>query len=281
MVIIIGKSGQLARELLDEKPNDINVMLLGRNEINFSDLKKSICKIESYNPKIVINACAYTNVDKAESSIQEAFFLNRDVPDILSRYCNKHKIRFIHVSTDYVFDGNKTSGYKIDDNPNPINIYGKSKLAGEKLISLNMNEDFSIIRTSWLYSTYGQNFVKTILSLIEKKKEISVVDDQFGSPTYAKFLAKFIWNLSLKTRINPIYHWSDMGKTSWYQFANKINEISCDQDSKNPNSIIKPVSSDEYKFIAQRPRSSVLLQSHASSNHWQDNLRLMIKNLKK
>tara|TARA_B100000963_G_C22612531_1_gene665563 strand:- start:936 stop:1781 length:846 start_codon:yes stop_codon:yes gene_type:complete len=281
VVIVIGKSGQLARELLDEKPNDINAIFLGRNEINFADSKESICKIESYNPKILINASAYTNVDKAESNIQDAFFLNRDVPDILSSYCNKHKIRFIHISTDYIFDGNKTSGYEIDDDPNPINIYGKSKLAGEEAISSNMTEDFSIIRTSWLYSTYGQNFVKTILSLIGKKKEIRVVDDQFGSPTYAKFLAKFIWSLSLKTSINPIYHWSDMGKTSWYQFANKINEISSDQDSKKRNSKIKPISSDEYKFVAQRPRCSQLLQSQDSSNYWQENLRLMIENLNK
>ena len=279
MVIVIGKSGQLSNELFDEKPSNINAVFLGRNDINFHDYDSVTKTLNLLNPSLIINASAYTDVDGAESDLKNAFFLNKDVPDQLSKYCSLKKIRLLHISSDYVFDGRKTSGYLITDKPSPLSAYGKSKLAGEESILGNMSENFSIVRTSWLYSSYGNNFVKTIVSLLRTKDEINVVNDQFGSPTYAKGLAQYLWSINEQKNINKIYHWSDGGKVSWYEFAKKIQELGVELNLFDNTTLISPISTMDYNFVAARPKFSTLLADNMV-NIWQENLHTMLKSLK-
>ena len=270
MYIVIGKSGQLAKELALCFEGQ-NITFLGRGDINLfnkSELEKSLI---SHSSKAIINTAAYTDVDAAERNQDEAFKLNSLAVNHLSELCSKHKIRLIHISTDFVFDGNKKTPYDTYDPANPINIYGKSKLAGEEALRKNIKNNFSIVRTSWLYSIYGKNFLKTMIKLMNERKEISVVDDQIGSPTYARGLANFLCSLIEKPQIKPIYHWSDIGYVSRYDFAEAIYEeglrLGIIKDVE-----LKPISSYELRSSVKRPSFSAFNPCKDSKIHWRDNL---------
>lgn len=200
-----------------------------------------------------INCAAYTSVDKAETEKEMAFQINATAAGELAAVCKKYDTRFIHISTDYVFDGNGSVAHKESDQTGPVNMYGASKLAGEKATIAN-NEQAVIIRTSWVYSSYGKNFVKTMLRLMSERESIAVVNDQFGCPTYAADLATAILTILSchKQLIAGIYHYSNKGVTSWYDFALEIKNLTGSKCQVNP------ISTDGYPTAAKRPPYSVL-----------------------
>ena len=207
-----------------------------------------------------INCAAYTAVDLAEEQSDLAYAVNAEGPKKLAEVCQKHQVTLIHISTDFVFDGKKRTPYLETDVPNPLGVYGTSKLQGERNIQEVM-EDYFIIRTSWLYSEYGNNFMKTMLKLSETREEISVVSDQFGSPTYAGDLAEVLIKIVLSSSISyGIYHYSNGGIVSWYDFAVEIFK----QFGKPIE--VKPIKTKDYPTAAKRPEFSVLDTTKIENN---------------
>lgn len=203
-------------------------------------------------PSFCINAAAYTAVDLAETDTDKAFLVNADGTENLAEACNEYGTQFIHVSTDYVFDGENQLPYTEEDFTNPIGVYGASKLAGEEL-AFDKNPNTVIFRTSWVYSEFGKNFVKTMLNLFSVKEELGIVADQYGQPTNANDLAETIMEVVKSPKIIPgIFNYSNYGKISWYDFANKIKELA------QSNVKLNPLETSQYPTPAKRPKNSTL-----------------------
>ena len=267
-ILVTGKQGQLGNALkeLSEKQSEFTWKFTDRSELDITDVIKVRSVLKKFQPDWIINTAAYTDVDGAEGNQEIAYKVNAEGPYFLAKSALEINAKLIHISTDYVFDGNKEQPYTEVDKTNPLQVYGKSKYEGEKNIR-NIGVSGIIIRTSWLYGVYGKNFVKTILSLAEIKEDIYVVEDQFGSPTYVLDLAKTIIELILKDSLTQmdLLHYSNLGEISWYLFAKKIIEIS------KKKCIIKPISSANYKQIAFRPNYTVL-SHHKIAGMIKDNL---------
>ena len=203
-------------------------------------------------PDFCINAAAYTAVDLAETDIEKAFLVNADGTENLAEACAENNAQFIHVSTDYVFDGENNLAYTEEDFTNPLGVYGASKLAGDEL-ALEVNPCSVILRTSWVYSEFGKNFVKTMLNLFATKDELNIVADQFGQPTNANDLAEAIMKIIKSEKITPgIFNFSNLGRISWFDFAEKIAELS---DAKIK---LNAIETSQYPTPAKRPKNSVL-----------------------
>lgn len=203
-------------------------------------------------PDFCINAAAYTEVDLAETDIEKAFLVNADGAENLAEACAENNAQFIHVSTDYVFDGENNLAYTEEDFTNPLGVYGASKLAGDEL-ALEVNPCSVILRTSWVYSEFGKNFVKTMLNLFATKEELSIVADQFGQPTNANDLAEAIMKIIKSEKITPgIFNFSNLGRISWFDFAEKIAELSEAKIKLNA------IETSQYPTPAKRPKNSVL-----------------------
>lgn len=272
-ILITGADGQLGQSIRKIAPNH-------NHEFTFTDIEELNVTIEeeidnylkSGQFDFLINCAAYTAVDNAENDYDKALALNTTAPYLLAKYAKKYKTRFIHISTDYVFDGKSSVPYSTKADTNPKSIYGITKLQGEKKI-LRCNKDAKIIRTSWLYGEFGHNFVKTILKLGQMKSSLNVVFDQVGTPTYATDLARAVLKMTEHMPIDSVFHFSDEGVCSWYDFAKKIVEI------KGFKCKVLPVLSKEFPTIAQRPYYSVLDKSDIKFNlrieipHWEDSLR--------
>ena len=286
-VLLIGSNGQLGKTLKNLAPKHFNLVSLDKSRFNLENIDPCINIIEKYKPKWLINAAAYTNVEKAENEINTAYKINSVVPGIISERVNMYGGNFLHVSTDYVFDGYQKIPYKIDSVTNPLNIYGKSKLEGEKRV-LEFPNSF-VIRTSWLYGDSGKNFFLKMIDLqksySKNNKPIKVISDQFGCPTYTESLSEIIWELIKKAEdynfqknIPNLLHWSDYGKASWYDFAKLIREISLKNRLINNSAEIIPISSTEYPSKCVRPSYSVLDSSLTSNllgikqKTWEENL---------
>mgnify|MGYP005988787453 CR=1 FL=1 len=281
-VLIIGKSGQLANELIAEAPAHIDALALGRNDVNIISVSAFTDAVTRLKPDVIINASAYTAVDKAETDIESAYALNKTAVEVLAQVAKEQHIRLLHVSTDFIFDGQSNRAYKVDDTASPQSIYGASKLAGEQAIQAISPENSAIIRTSWVYSNFGNNFVKTMLRLMSEKEELGVVADQIGCPTYAKTLATFLWILAEKDSIELIYHWSDAGVASWYDFAQAIQEVSVELGLLNKQIPINPIPSSAYPTPAERPVFSLLNCSLSTDTlkpiHWRKQLKNCLQN---
>jgi dTDP-4-dehydrorhamnose reductase len=211
--------------------------------------------LDVLNPDVIINCAAYTNVDEAESEHELADIINNQAVDIISRWTSYNNKKFIHISTDYVFDGLSNIPLSEDSKTNPVNEYGSSKLKGEQVCFKNDTNSI-IIRTSWLYSSFGNNFLKTIIELMKKNSSVKVVNDQIGSPTYAYDLAKVIVQIILNKKTESgLFHYSSEGVISWFEFAESIKEL-YGLDCK-----ILGVSSIEYNTLAKRPKYSLLSKS--------------------
>ena len=203
-------------------------------------------------PDFCINAAAYTAVDLAETDVEKAFLVNADGAENLAEACSENNAQFIHVSTDYVFDGENNLAYTEEDFTNPLGVYGASKLAGDEL-ALEVNPCSVILRTSWVYSEFGKNFVKTMLNLFATKEELSIVADQFGQPTNANDLAEAIMKIIKSEKITPgIFNFSNLGRISWFDFAEKIAELSEAKIKLNA------IETSQYPTPAKRPKNSVL-----------------------
>jgi len=234
------------------KVEKINHVSLTREQLNILNIDKISEAIKDNNPDIIINCAAYTKVDMAEVEKEKAFATNAVGVYNLAKVCKKNGIKLVHISTDYVFSGEKRTPYHTFDAPNPINVYGLTKLYGEQLIT-NSGCDYLIVRTSWLYGVYGENFVSKMLQLSEERSSLDVVNDQFGSPTFTHTLAKYLV-MMVKKDVSGIFHITDRtgNGISWYTFAKKIMEVF------GKDVTINPVTSDKFIRPAKRPPYSVL-----------------------
>ncbi len=283
-VIIIGKSGQLANELVAEVPDGIEILSLGRKDVDITSYIDVSKVVNEFNPSVIINASAYTAVDKAETERESAYMINRTAVEVLAKVAKENHSRFLHVSTDFVFDGNSNIAYEPFSATQPTGVYGASKLAGEKSVKEIYPENSAIIRTSWVYSSFGNNFVKTMLRLMTEKEQLSVVADQIGCPTYAKSLAVFLWKLAEKESIELIYHWSDAGVASWYDFAVAIQSIGFEQGLLENKIPITAIPSSDYPTPVKRPNFSLLNISGSaeiiSPVYWREQLEACLIKLK-
>lgn len=284
-IIVIGHNGQLAWELAQLTNKNNTITCLGRNNIDIFCLESIASTLKKHNAHAVINACAYTAVDQAETDEKNAYQLNSDAVQNLAQACKDLSLHLVHVSTDFVFNGDKGSPYLTDDPIEPLGIYGASKAQGELAISNTIPQQSCIIRTSWVYSTHGNNFVKTMLKLMADKPELSVISDQIGSPTYAKSLAK-ICLLAAEKKICGIHHWTDAGVASWYDFAVAIQEIAIDKGILSRPIPIKPIRTIDYPTPAARPSYSVLDKTSCNTVfadlpliHWRTQLSKMMAEL--
>jgi dTDP-4-dehydrorhamnose reductase len=256
-ILVTGANGQLGKELqvcasLDTSSSPYEFIFLSREDLPIQDAERTSRFIEQAQPAYFINCAAYTAVDKAETEKDLAFAINGDAVGSLAAACKQAGARLIHISTDYVFDGHSAIPLKESDPTGPINIYGASKLKGEHL-ALQQNENTVIIRTSWVYSEFGNNFVKTMIRLMQEKEKISVVDDQIGSPTYAANLAGVVLQIVTGGKFVPgIYHYSNEGQISWFEFALAVKELTLS------HCIVSPVSTAQYPTPAKRPHYSLL-----------------------
>ena len=270
-ILILGYKGMLGHELAEEFKNNHELVLWDREQIDISKKGDVIKKISDLWPDVVINAAAYTAVDEAESNKDLAYKVNSCAVGFLATACKEINALFVHFSTDYVFDGENHNGYKENYPYKPINMYGKSKALGEKMI-LDISPKYYIIRTSWLFGKNGKNFIETMLRLAEENKDIRVVNDQFGSPTYAKDLALEVRKLVESQNQFGIYHITNSETCSWYDFAVKIFELS------NLNIKVKPVKSEEFPTPAKRPTYSMLINTKLSPmRKWEEALKDYLK----
>lgn len=255
-ILITGSNSQLASELKAIHGNFpyCQFLFVTKDELNIQDITALSKYFSGHSIDYCINCAAYTAVDKAESEKYFAYLTNAEAVATLAKVCNNNKAQLIHISTDYVFDGTASQPYKETDKTNPTSVYGKSKLQGEELAIQHCPSSI-IIRTSWLYSPYKNNFVKTMLRLMAEKESINVVSDQIGTPTYAADLALAIMRIikSTKSNDNPgIYHYTNQGITNWYEFALAIKNIT------GSNCIVNPITTEQYPTAAKRPAYSVL-----------------------
>ena len=252
-ILVVGSKGQLGSELQElSKEYSFHFCFFDFPEMDITNKELVNEKINSLKPDYLINCAAYTAVDKAETEKDIAFAINRDGVSNLATACTENNVLFIHISTDYVFDGETKEPYKEDSPVKPANIYGISKLQGEQE-ALKNNPEVIIIRTAWVYSAYGSNFVKTMLRLMKTKPEINVVADQFGSPTYAHDLAEVILQIISSGKWTPgIYHYTNNGIISWFDFASEVKNLS------NLSCSILPITTEQYPTPARRPKYSVL-----------------------
>jgi dTDP-4-dehydrorhamnose reductase len=258
-IVVIGKSGQLAHEIM-RLAGDDNVHCLGRDDINILDTMSLAGVLNRFQPEGIINASAYTAVDKAESDQKNAYDLNQTAVVNLATYAKQHHCHLVHVSTDYVFGGDKGSPYQVDDSYHPQGVYGASKAAGEKSLLDIYPQASCILRTSWVYASCGNNFVKTMLRLMAEKPELGVIDDQIGSPTWARDLAKACI-YAIRNRVSGVHHWTDNGVASWYDFAVAIQSLALEKGLLTHTIPIKPIPSSAYPTPAKRPHYSVLDKS--------------------
>jgi dTDP-4-dehydrorhamnose reductase len=262
-ILVFGKNGQVGHELLCHFHENYNGLMpedavfLGRDDVDMSDMDALLKTLKEQAPTAIINAAAYTAVDKAESEEALCMAVNALAPQIMAEYAQDHKIPFIHISTDYVFDGTKTAPYTESDAPCPVNVYGKSKYEGEQAI-LKTQAPAVILRTSWVYAAKGANFVHTMLRLGQERDTMGIVSDQIGAPTNAKDIARGI--LDILPQIEPdsgpeLYHMCAQGTGSWYDFAQLVFEEARACGLTTPDTVT-PIASSAYPTPAQRPLNS-------------------------
>ena len=286
-ILVLGCKGQLGRCLNDQLTNtDHEVIYTSREQIDIADFEVTKSKILEFSPDLIINATAYTAVDHAEEDQKNANLINHLAVKNIADICNQLECWLIHLSTDYVFDGNTKIPYKEDDKTNPQGVYGETKLKGELAIQASGCKHI-ILRTAWIFSEYGNNFLKTMLRLGAERNELSIVGDQMGCPTYAQDIARSIVEIvpQLNSRKdNDIYHYCGDQPCSWYDFANAIFDQAMVNNSKIP-SIVNSIKTSAYPTPAKRPAFSVLDCSKIEnecgvlSSNWQEGIRQVIRKI--
>ena len=288
-LLIIGAKGQLGSELVREcKKNEFSCLALDLPEFNITDSYQVEKTFVDFKPSIVINASAYTNVDKAETEQEIAFSVNSAGPVNLAVSCDKNRIPIIHVSTDYVFDGSKGQPYTESDPVSPLGVYGKSKEEGESKLRSILKQHI-ILRTSWLYGAYGNNFVKTMLRLGNEKEIIKVVSDQYGCPTCAADLSEAVIDISKQITQNleiawGTYHYCGLGITTWHEFAKAIFEIASQYQNFKVSGV-EAITTAQYPTMTKRPAFSALdcslIKKHFGINikPWQESLKKTIERM--
>ncbi len=281
-ILVTGGNGQLGNELRDLCGTvgcDIEFVYTDIDELDITSESEVEDFVSKHSFDAIINCAAYTAVDKAEDHVDNARRVNVDAVGNLGRVAHKYGMKMIHVSTDYVFDGRAYVPYKEDDMTNPIGVYAKTKFEGEELL-FAVNNEAIVVRTSWLYSTYGNNFVKTMIKLGNDRDVLTVIYDQIGTPTYASDLAKAISKIITGEKwVSGVYHFSNEGVCSWYDFAKEIHEIAGIECN------VKPIETFEYPVKTPRPHYSVLNKRKIKETygvdvpHWKDALKRCISKL--
>ncbi len=284
-VLLIGSRGQLGYELLRTSPAGVSVTGCDLAEVDIRDAQSTGRLVRERRPGLIVNVAAYTAVDKAESERELAFAVNAVGAGNVAEAAVEAGARLIHLSTDFVFDGRRGCPYRPGDAPSPISVYGASKAEGERRVLDRLGERATVLRTSWMYSVHGRNFVKTILERLTNGDELRVVTDQVGAPTWARSLAEAIWNLASMPSVPAVLHWSDAGVASWYDFAVAIQEESLACGLLQTPVRLTPVPSSEFPTAARRPHYSVLDSSGTwavlgrPAEHWRTSLRTMLAEL--
>lgn len=280
-ILVTGANGQLGQSILEQSKTykEIECFFVTQNELDITNEKLIKHYFDDKSFDFVVNCAAYTAVDKAEDEQESAYLVNAKATEFLAKITNEKKIPFIHVSTDYVFDGTASQPRMETDQTNPIGVYGQTKLEGENL-ALKNNPKTIILRTAWVYSRFGNNFVKTMLRLFQEKESISVVADQIGSPTNAIDLADAILEIISTNELTyGIFNYSNEGKCSWFEFAQKIKEFSSSTIE------INPVPTSAYPTKAKRPAYSLLDKTKIKEVYqltipnWEDSLKKELKHL--
>ncbi len=287
-VLLLGKDGQVGQALTQIMDSGFELVACGRKQLDLTDTYKLKELIKATNPAVIINAAAYNHVDGAEDDRDRAMQVNAEAPGVMAEVSSQVGALFVHYSTDFVFDGEKSSPYKEDDQPNPINYYGVTKLAGEEAVK-SAGGRFLILRTSWLYGFTGKNFLLTMLKLAREKEIIRVVNDQFGVTNWSWSVAEFTSEIIDKT-VQPhkeqdgigfesgIFHLSALGETTWYDFAKNI--FSMIPDPERTMKELLPIPSEQFKTAARRPKYSVLNSEKVTQKfgldikHWEKYLEL-------
>jgi dTDP-4-dehydrorhamnose reductase len=282
-VVVTGAGGQLGVELLQRAPENVEVIAMDRATLDIGDAAAVLASILDLRPAVIVNAGAYTAVDRAESEADAAYRANAAGPRHLAAAAAAVSARLLHVSTDFVFDGRKSSPYGPDDATAPLGVYGASKLAGEQAVRDTAGVDALIVRTGWVYSAHGQNFVKTMLRVMRERPEVRVVADQIGTPTSTATLADTLWTLLERNAAAGIYHCSDAGAASWYDFACAIRELAQARNGEKLAPVV-PITTSDYPTPARRPAYSVLDKTATWSitgpaPHWRESLRTAIETL--
>ena len=257
-VLIAGAAGQVGRALVDSAPTPIEVVKCSHQDLDVADERVVLSCVRLHAPDVIVNAAAYTAVDRAESEPELARRVNSDGPRYLALAARELGARLVHVSTDFVFDGASPIPYPPEAPTNPLNVYGATKRAGEQAVLEVLPERSVVLRTSWLYAAQGSNFVRTMLRLMRANGAVRVVADQLGTPTAARSVAQAIWKITERPSVTGIHHWSDAGVASWYDFAVAIADIAELRGLVASAITVTPVSTEEYPTAARRPRYSVL-----------------------
>ena len=325
-ILITGANGQLGYELEQTAPEGVELITVDVDSLDITSAEAVTAFFSTYQPNAVINAAAYTAVDRAETEQAAAYAVNASGAQLLAQACAAVNIPMVQVSTDFIFDGTQSTPYQVNDTANPLSVYGASKLQGEQAVAEILGNKACIIRTAWVYSAHGNNFVKTMLRLMAEKEQLSVVADQIGTPTWARTLATGCWkalkrlsdealqrssgetlqrlsdegtnveslNDSTLKRLDTatpqlcnIYHLTDAGVASWYDFAVAIQEEALALGMLNKAIPVLPIPTTAYPTPAKRPAFSVLdkTETYAALNitpqHWRDSLRLMLQEMLK
>ncbi len=283
-IVVIGNAGQLSYELVRILGED--TICLGPEDTDITKFDVLSETLSQLAPDVIINAAAYTAVDKAEEEQDLCHAINATAVENLAKYCKQAGAFFVHVSTDYVFNGHKGSPYLPNDPIEPQGAYGKTKADGEKALLDILPEASCLIRTAWVYSAHGNNFVKTMLKLMADKPQLTVIDDQIGTPTWAKGLADACVSAA-KNKTVGVYHWTDEGVASWYDFALAIQELGLEKGVLESAIPVLPIPSSQYPTPAKRPHYSVLDKQSAreafatcNPTHWRKQLSSMMDELK-
>jgi dTDP-4-dehydrorhamnose reductase len=284
--VIVGAAGQLGRALFRNVPAGVDAVGLDRSELDITRQGAVAEAVRLHQPAVVINASAHTAVDLAESEPQKAYAINADAVASLAGACASQRIRFVHVSTDFVFDGSSGRPYRPDDATNPLGVYGASKLAGEHKIAAYTGLDWSVVRTARVYASGGCNFVLTMLRLFNEHPVVRVVADQIGSPTSALSLSECVWRAATSGQLQGIAHFTDAGVASWYDFAVAIYEEASQLGLVAKSVDVQPIQTKDYPTPARRPSYSVLDVTATTAAlgltpvHWRTNLRQVLRELR-
>lgn len=287
LILLVGKNGQVGWELERSLMPVGRVVAVDRKLMDLQNADAIREIIQNHKPNVIVNAAAYTAVDKAEEEVDLAMLVNADAPRVMAEEAKKLNSLLIHYSTDYVFDGNKLSPYTELDEPNPINVYGKSKLAGERAIQ-NINGDYIILRTSWVYGQRGSNFLLTMLRLMKDRDSLNIVADQRGAPTWSRLIAEVSAQVIVHAWMNKkkekfasgLYHLTASGEASWYDFASAIADNAQEQGLDLKINNINPIQSADYPTPAKRPLNSQLSLKSLLNHYnvyipsWRETLRL-------
>lgn len=284
-VLITGAGGQVGRALLRAAPANVEVVACAHAQLNIGDEAQVRSCVRLHAPDVIVNAAAYTAVDRAESEPAIARRINANGPRYLAAAAREGGLRLVHISTDFVFDGAASSPYKPTAATNPLSVYGLTKLEGERAV-LNLHAERSVIvRTAWVYAAAGRNFVLTMLRAMRANVSIRVIADQVGSPTAAQSLAQALWRIVATPEATGIHHWTDAGVASWYDFAVAIAEEAAALSLIRADVNVTPIATHEYPSAARRPPYSVLdttsLQAFGIAPvHWRKRLRSVLEEIR-